>query len=165
MKYNFVGYGSLMSHKSLEKTVENKHFKPVIVKGYKRVFNIIEAGDVLNLKKNKNSRFNGVLFRVNEKELKKIRRREKGYSLEQTWAYNFLNGKKLCKCFIVIDHLFFIDKRRRKPNKGYFVLCREAAYHISKKFGEYWDNTTYISTGEKVSSWIKRNKEYNTINT
>lgn len=55
MKYNIIGYGSLISHKSLSKTIPDKHFTPVIVKGYERIFDLaVKKGscpDVLNLKK------------------------------------------------------------------------------------------------------------------
>ena len=50
-----IGYGSLISHNSLKETINNKHFKPVIIKGYKRIFDIYvkknENSDILNLEK------------------------------------------------------------------------------------------------------------------
>src|SRR3989344_3087912 len=126
-----------MSHKSLRKTIPDKHFSPVIVKGYKRIFNLSGGGhhpsDYLNLKKSKNSRFNGVLFQLNDSDLLKIKRREPEYNLEETWAYDFLTGKKLCKCYIVVDYIVSIDRMKKKPNKHYFTLCRESAYHISRQ--------------------------------
>ena len=168
MKYAFVGYGSLMSHKSLKQTISNKKFKPAIIKDYKRIFNLNEYKtkdpDILNVKKSKKAFFNGVLFYVDEKELKRVKKRESEYELESVYAYDFRTGKRLCKCFIVIDHYLFIDHNKKSPNKNYFKLCREAAYHISRKFGKMWDDTTYVSNCEKVSEWIKNNENYNTIN-
>ena len=167
MKYNFVAYGSLMSHQSLRQSIPDKHFSPVIVKNYKRIFNLAteksKYPDVLNIVKSKDSKFNGVLFQLNKKELKKVKEREPEYNLEETYAYDFLTGKRLCKCLVVIDRYIAIDKKH-KPNKKYFTLCREAAYHISREFGEFWDNTTYTSTGKKISEWVKYNKDYDTIN-
>ena len=167
MKRMVVGYGSLMSHQSLRETIPDKHFTPVIVKGYKRVFNLAIMGgkdpDVLNLEKSPNEEFNGVMFEVNDKELREFKKREEAYNLEETWAYDFLTGKKLCNCLIDIDYIVAIDKRHRKPNKDYFILCRESAYHISREFGKYWDSTTYTSDGERISSWLKKNKEYDTV--
>jgi cation transport regulator ChaC len=167
MKYNIVGYGSLISHKSLNQTIPPKHFTPVIVKGYKRIFNLLDDRvpyhDILNLTKSKSSQFNGVMFQVDLKELRRIKKREYEYNLEQTWAYDFLTGKKLCKCLIVIDQVLAIDNKGRTPNRSYLRLCREAAYHISKEFGEYWDSTTFTASGKKIKDWIKTHKEYNTI--
>src|SRR3989344_8780702 len=128
MKYAFVAYGSLMSHKYLRKTISNKKFRPVIIKGYKRVFNVIDyktdGFDVLNLRKSKNNYFNGVLFHLNKKELRKIRIREYNYELQEVNAYDFSTRKKIEKCFIVIDHYLFLDKKGEKPHKYYFTLCR-----------------------------------------
>lgn len=103
------------------------------------------------------------MFQVNEKELKELKLRGIHYNLEETWAYDFFTDKKLCKCFVVIDYFFDLDKQCKKPNKKYFKLCREAAYHISREFGKYWDNTTFASDGKKISRWIKENPEYDTI--
>lgn len=167
MEYNLVGYGSLISHNSLRETINNKHFKPVFIKGYKRIFDITaEKGknsDVLNLEKSKNSALNAVLFKVNEKELEKIKKRENWYNLETTKAYDFNSKKALGNCFIVIDYSIRIDKKNKLPSKKYFILCREAAYHISKSFGQLWDKTTFIADNERVSNWIKTHKDYDTI--
>ena len=167
MEYNIIGYGSLLSHKSLKDTISNKHFKPVIIKGYKRIFNIAikqnENFDELNLEKSKNSKLNGVMFKVNEKELEKIKQRESEYNLEETEAYYFKTNKKLGKSLIVIDYFLKIDSKNKLPSKSYFILCREAAYHLSKKFGQYWDKTTFISDNERVDKWIKKHKEYNSF--
>lgn len=160
----FFAYGSLMSHKSLKKTIQNKRYKQAIIKNCKRIFNIKERRfDVLNLLKSRNSMVNGVLFKLNKSELKKIKKRESGYNLEQTWAYDFKTRKKLCTCFLVIDYHVCIDQSKNKPSKDYFILCREAAYHISKKFGKMWDDTTYTSDGKSISEWIKLHKEYDTL--
>ena len=162
--YHFVGYGSLISHDSLKDTIKDKKFTPVIVKGYKRIFNLsINGKDILNLKKSPKSKFNGIIFSVNEKEFKKIKLREEEYNLEETEVYDFKTNKKIGKAFICIDYFLEIDHRKRLPNKSYFILCREAAYHLSKDFGKFWDNTTLISDNEKVSNWIKKHKEYNIL--
>src|SRR3989344_1219210 len=167
MEYNMIGYGSLISHNSLKETINNKHFKPVIIKGYKRIFDIYvkknENSDILNLEKSKNSELNGVMFKVNELELKEIKKRENLYNFETTKAYDFGNKKIIGDCFIVVDYSIKIDKKNKLPSKNYFILCREAAYHINKKFGEYWDKTTFTSDNEKVSEWIKNHKEYHTL--
>ena len=162
MKYKIVGYGSIMSHKSLRETVPDKRFEPVIVKGYKRIFDIVQhKSDVLNLEKSKGHSFNGVMFTVNAEQLKELKKRESGYNLEKVWAYAFPSNKRLYQCSLFVDHCVAIDKQHLKPQNGYFKLCREAAYHISKDFGKMWDDTTYVSNGRTVASWIKKNKTYN----
>lgn len=167
MKYNFVGYGSLLSHKSLKKSIEDKNFTPVIIKGYKRIFNIStrngQNSDILNIVKSRNHNFNGVLFKVDEKELKNLKIREDEYNLEKTSIYSFKTQKKIGKGFFVIDYYVDIDKNKKLPSRSYFIMCRNAAYKISREFGRYWDRTTYISDNEKVSDWIISNKSYNSI--
>jgi hypothetical protein len=160
-----VGYGSLVSHNSLKETIKDKHFIPVIVKGYKRIFDIAqiegENSDVLNLKKSPKNEFNGVMFSVTDKELEKLKQREDGYELEQVPAYHFKTKDKLGNCFVFLDKTD-LDKSLF-PYRSYFLLCRDAAYHISKKFGKMWDETTFVSTGEKISEWLKEHKEYDDI--
>jgi len=167
MIYNIVGYGSLISHQSLKETIKDKKFISVIVKGYKRVFNLeIENDkdhDMLNVFKHPGSTFNGVLFKVNEKELDKIKEREAEYNLEKTKCYDFKTKKSLGECYVVADYLVSIDKKGLLPDKKYFILCREAAYSISYEFGKYWDKTTFTAKLEKISEWILKNNKYNTI--
>ncbi|OIO80117.1 hypothetical protein AUJ84_04585 [Candidatus Pacearchaeota archaeon CG1_02_32_132] len=164
--YNVVGYGSLISHSSFKEDYSDKKFKPVIVNGYKRIFNILEENkglDVLNILESKKNKFNGVLFKLNEKELKKLKEREDWYNIEEAEYYDFETKKKIGKGLLFIDHLILIDKHKKKPDKKYFILCREAAYHLKKEFGKMWDETTYTSAGEKISEWIKNNASYDTL--
>ena len=164
MKYKVVGYGSIISHKSLRETVPDKHFEPVIIRGYKRVFDMVQhKSGVLNLEKSKNHFFNGVMFTVDAEQLKKLKKRESGYSLEKAWAHKFPSNERLYECELFVDYDKGIDKQHLRPQKGYFKLCREAAYHISKDFGKMWDSTTYLSNGQKVTSWIKHNKAYDSL--
>lgn len=166
MNYNFIGYGSLMSHRSLRETIPDRKFKLVLVKGYKRVFNLLgdeNKKDFLNIIKNRGSLFNGVMFKVNESELRKVKEREDDYNLDKTTAYDFLTRKKIGECFMVSDFLVGIDRKGLLPDKRYFVLCREAAYHINYNFGRFWDKTTFTSKGERISDWIKKNKEFDTL--
>lgn len=167
VKYKFVGYGSLLSHKSFHAAATNtKILGPVIVKGYKRIFDISEDGknsDVLNVIKSHGSEFNGILFEVDDKELGSLSEREDWYNFEETEYYDFKTKKKLGKALTCADHYILIDKRKELPDKKYFILCREAAYQISNEFGKMWDETTFVASGEKVSDWIKRHKSYDTI--
>lgn len=169
-KYYVIAYGSLVSHKSIRKTIPDRHFTSVVIKGYKRIFNLSVSDsksdkdpDYLNIKKSRNLSFNGVLFQVNEKELMKLKKREIEYNIKEVWAYAFLTGKKLKKGLLFMDDFIAIDKLNKKPKKQYFILCREAAYHISREFGKYWDKTTFTSNGKNISIFLKKNKKYDTI--
>ena len=125
MIYNFVGYGSLLSHKSLKETLKDKKFKPVIVKGYKRIFDLItrrnQNSDVLNLEKSKKHFFNGVMFSTDEKELKKLCKRETEYTLEKTYAYNWGTRKKIF-CFMQRSSISPKQKIRRNVGQNNFYF-------------------------------------------
>jgi hypothetical protein len=133
-KYLMVAYGSLMSHQSIRETIPDRHFTPVIVKGYQRIFNLaVERGkcpDVLNVVKASGYTFNGLLFKVTDTELRRIKEREDECNLAETWAYDFLSGHRLSRCLVSIDVIVALDQRRRKPNKSYFILCR--ATHVNR---------------------------------
>lgn len=156
-----------MSHRSLSGTARVRKFIPVIVKGYKRVFNLVSdknaGGDILNLEQNMKYFFNGIMFEVDEDELRKIKEREDDYNFIETAAYDLKEKKKFSPCFISVDFIVGIDHKKQNPDKSYFVLCREAAYHINKEFGKLWDETTFLSNGKKVSDWIKKNIGYDTL--
>lgn len=167
MEHNFIGYGSLLNEESLSETISKKKFLPVIVKGYKRIFNLKtrehKNADVLNLKKSSSSFFNAVLFQVSDEELKKLSLREAEYNLEEVNYYDSLGGRKMGKGIVAIDFFVEIDSEKKLPSKSYFIMCRSAAYKIGKEFGKIWDDTTYIADGEKVSDWIKKNKGYDVL--
>jgi len=155
-QFNVIGYGSLISHKSLSRNIPNKHFKPVIVGGYRRIFNLAgKKSDYLNIIPSKKDKFNGVMFQVTEKELIRLKEREIEYNLEPAQAYDFKTKKPLEKCFVFTDPFIAIDNSKLPPNKHYLELCREAAYHISKEFGVFWDNTTFTAGGKKISEVLQ----------
>ncbi len=165
MEYKVVGYGSLISHNSLKEDIGDKRFKPVIVKGFKRIFDIYEGkrGDVLNLEEDKKGKFNGVMFKVDENELRKLRKREDVYGFEKKNVYDFKTRKKIGKALLFIDFFIDIDKKKKLPDKRYFILCREAVYHISKEFGRMWDKTTFVADGERVDKWIKKHGDFDSL--
>ena len=99
MEYNFIGYGSLLSEKSLMEILPRKKFVFVFIKNYKRIFNLknykSRYSDVLNLVKSKKSFFNAVMFKVNEDELRRICSREPEYNLEEVDYYNLLDPEMM----------------------------------------------------------------------
>ena len=161
VKYPIVGYGSLLSHDSLKETIKDKKFRKILVKGYKRIFNLVDGrGDVLNLEKCKGCEFNAVLFYVDDEELRMLKLREDEYNLESVDVFDFGTRKKICAAYTSIDHIVDIDSGKMLPQKGYFVLCRKAACDLGEDFGKVWDETTYLSSGERVCDWVKKHKEY-----
>lgn len=155
----FIGYGSLLNHESLRETIEDKKFKKIIVKGYKRIFDleIKKEGksDILNIIKDKKGLFNGVMFNVTEDELFRLKKREDEYNFESVDVYDFKTKKKIGKALVAIDHIVGIDRDNKKPNEHYLNLCRKGAYSIGRDFGKFWDETTYTSKNEKLSDWLK----------
>ncbi len=168
MPHNFVAYGSLMSHQSIRETIPDRHFTPVIIRGQQRIFDVSlgksSSSDVLNVRKSRMHSCNGVLFQVTDSELRSIMKREYEYNLEDAKVLDFLTGKSLGSALLVADHVIAIDTNGNgKPLKSYFMLCREAAYHISRQFGKLWDATTYLSDGTPVSKWILKHPDYDTL--
>jgi hypothetical protein len=167
MRFWLIGYGSLLNEKSFAKTLKLRPFRPVTVKGFKRVFNLaIRPGagaNVLNVLPKKNAHFNGVLFSVTEKELFVLKRREFDYNIVPCTAHDFKTGKRIRNCWVMSNELIMLDKKNRLPNKPYFIVCREGAYSISEAFGKEWDATTFTSSGTRISNWIKKRPGYDAI--
>ena len=168
MKHAFIGYGSLLDHNSLSKTIADRKFIPVIIKKYQRIFNLKDEDDsdpdVLNAIPSPTHYFNAVMFYVNNEELIKLKRREEDYNLVEADVYDFNNkNKKIGRAFLSIDEVVGLDKQNKKPDRDYFIACREAAYRVSPEFGKIWDKTTYTAGGKKITSWLRNNPDYNTI--
>ena len=163
MNFTMVGYGSLVSDNILQQASSNEKLVPVIVKGYKRVFNMDSGRDPnekqLSVTKQDGHSFNGILFSVDAEQLEKLKKREWGYTLERVMTYNFSSGKEWEECQVFAGMAAYLSSDGI-PEKDYFILCRKGAYAISEEFGKYWDQTTYTSQGETISEWIKKNKEF-----
>lgn len=79
-KYVF-GYGSLMNPQSLQRTLPGKQIeRTAMLLGYQRKFNAV-VGEYLylNIVPVKGSKVKGVLIRVSDKNLSKLKQREVGY--------------------------------------------------------------------------------------
>lgn len=166
MKIRFIGYGSLLSHESMSSTISDRKITLVIVKGFKRIFDVdldpssSKDLDVLNVEKSPNDFFNAVMIEINEEELAELKKREKHYVFEKVTAKDFITGEIYKDCFLSIDYDNDVDSGIKKPDKEYFKLCREAAYNISDEFGELFDTTTYTSDGTSVKDFLELNPNY-----
>lgn len=159
-RVKIVGYGSLISKKSLRKTLRfHSNFKEVWIHDYKRVFDLrslthlFEPWDkdiaILNVEKSPSSRFNAVIFDLSLRQFNKIIKREKTYSHIKVKYSDYRDKKIQGEAFLFVGLEQNIDKTLN-PRTHYFHICRLAAHNISDKFGKDWDKTTYLSNGVKV---------------
>lgn len=102
------GYGSIINldsaMKTLKREIPKNEFQIVTLKDYKRQWSSIEKikfeneneemdGVFLNLKKQKGEITNGVIIKINEKELNEFKKRERNYDCIQLSSSNFENLK------------------------------------------------------------------------
>lgn len=161
MQFHIIGYGSLLSAESLARTISERPGMPVIVPGYRRVFNMTTkrtpGTNVLNLRRDAGSEFNAVLFEVNQNEFRELLKREFRYNVEEAEAIDFYTRKKVGSCLIFINEHIDLDDKN-PPSPAYFDLCRKAAYEIGEDFGKAWDATTFLPQGTTVEQWVSENK-------
>lgn len=105
------GYGSLVNivsaQKSFKRELKHEDFIPVVVNGYKKVWNSIEYilfdgeeeiinGIFLNLQEDKSASTNGVLLKISDEEFEFLKLREKNYScIEITSVEDFQTDEKI----------------------------------------------------------------------
>lgn len=153
-----IGYGSLIDPASRAKTIPPREATPIIVKGYRRIFNmaILDGPEpnVLNAERQQASSFNAVTIIVNEEELELLKRRETNYDPEHTPYYDPQKGEQLGTAIIFIGKKEAKDTSERPPNSKYLKLCRKAAYSIGINFGMQWDRTTLLADGTVLADWL-----------
>jgi len=167
-----VGYGTLLNRASLATTLgpgaETKRAIPVLVEGYRRLFNLhpthyepsyhltpepLEVG-AMNVQRAPGFHFNGLAFSLSLQELEALDERERYY--ERIWAstVRFPGGEILGEAFVysaapgspwVVD-----DPTLIQPHWRDVVLARRGAYAVGRDFGELFDATTYLADGETL---------------
>lgn len=168
-----VGFGTLLLKSSLGNTVgdENsskKEYIPVIVEGYKRVFNVFaehyEASHLIhendiemgaaNIKKAKGAVFNGVVFAADEEEVELLDRRERYYMRVKVNAQNYYTGEQLQEVYAYCANP---DSKSVKNSIDLLLpkwrdvdYARRGAYGIDEKFGKMYDKTTFLADGETL---------------
>lgn len=152
------GYGSLINMKYTDEISNSltRRICPVMIKGLKREFNVSTESNthkVLGIKKNVNHFCNGILFKVNEEELNKLKMREKQYYIiflninHIIFKYNqtkqFKKGDRII-CFIPLKEYIYNKKDAlNKPiSNRYFDICKEGCINISKEFYQDFIETT-----------------------
>jgi len=155
-----IGYGSLVSKSSLQKTVKNhSNFQFVWVHDYKRVFDIqspkklYEPWDtdvaVLNIEKEDGAKFNAIVFEVSVDDFHKLIEREKSYHLVKVRYNDYETDKGEGEAYMFIGIEEYIHKNIN-PNTRYFHTCHKAAHDVGKQFGEDWDKTTFLADGRSM---------------
>lgn len=168
-----VGYGTLLYRGSLGKSIgatvaESKSIVPVIVRDYKRLFNLrpeqyqsshklnaagIELG-AMNLEPSTGSSFNAVAIPVSALELEILDQRERYYRRVTAPVHDFSTGEP-----VGLGHVYAADLgsnwldrdvRQLLPRWQDIVWARTGAYAISHAFGQYYDATTYLADGETL---------------
>lgn len=168
-----VGYGTLLYRGSLGQSIgatlaESKPVVPVVVRDYKRLFNVraehyqsshklSAAGNELgamNVEPSVGSTFNAVAMRVNAEELEILDRRERYYQRLTVPVHNFTTGEVLgLGNFYAAgpeSHWLERDLSRLLPRWQDIVWARTGSYAINQAFGRYYDATTYLADGETL---------------
>ncbi len=166
-----AGFGTLLLQESFWDTVvdeKHKKFTPIIIKNYRRLFNLLpdhyEASYFLrtdgtelgaaNIEPALDAQFNGVSFRVNPNELESLDRRERYYKRSIVPYHNFETGEELGMCHVYESPLnarwLVRNTNDLLPLWRDIVYARVGAYRISKAFGEMYDATTFLADGKTL---------------
>ncbi|RXJ70075.1 gamma-glutamylcyclotransferase [Halarcobacter ebronensis] len=147
------GYGSLVNinsaQKSFKRVLKQEDFIPVVLKGFKKVWNSIEYilfedekqisnGIFLNLQKDKKSSTNGVLLHISQEEFEFLKLREKNYSCiklnsedfvglktkEKIYTFSTTNKEKIAalgdeNCFIPKNYIFLLEEGLKNYSKEF----------------------------------------------
>ncbi len=178
-KIVIVGFGTLLLQESLGDTVAGdrpKKLTPIIVKNYRRLFNLLpdhyEASNFLrtdgteigaaNIEPAEGAHFNGVCFSVVKNELENLDKRERYYKRSIVPYSDFVTGEELGMCHVYespLDARWLVrNTDDLLPLWRDIVYARVGAYRISNAFGKMYDATTYLADGK--TRMINYYKEY-----
>lgn len=169
----FVGYGTLLYRVSLGQTLGDdvaagKTMRPVIVNGYRRLFNLrpdhyessatlSEAGienGAMNVEPAPGSSFNGLAFDLTTDELARLDERERYYVRTEAVVHDFETGDELgIGCFYAAApgaQWLEFETAQLMPLWRDIVWGRTGAWAISDEFGEYFDRTTYLADAKTL---------------
>ena len=168
-----IGYGTLLYRASLERTVGRaeggvRELLPVLVHGFRRLFNMrpdhyaasdlwgrpgVENG-AMNVEPAAGVSLNAVAFRVEPEELERLDERESAYDRLLVEACDFETGVPLGRGHIYSSkpdpRWIECDPGKLLPLWRDVVWARAGAYAIGRRFGEAFDNTTYLADGETL---------------
>lgn len=165
-KINIIAYGSLMNPDSMSRTIPKRKGVPVLIKGYKRVFNLkasrpylyknLKTAEcaVLNVVKCENSFFNAIMFRVTDDELRLLKIRERSYYTKEVEVLDIRSEKKISKALLFIGRKIFRGERivddSFLPIPEYLETVKKGAFGISRSFGKMFEETTFLGDGRTI---------------
>lgn len=145
------GYGSLINinsaQKSFSRELKHEDFIPVVVNGYKKVWNSIESiifegedeisnGIFLNLQKDISSSTNGVLLKITNEEFEFLKLREKNYScIEIESVQDFITNEKIYTFMTTnVEKIATKDSLNTFIPKKYINLLEDGVLPYSSEF-------------------------------
>jgi cation transport regulator ChaC len=169
-----VGYGTLLSQESTAKTVgptaSAKPFEPVIVPGFRRLFNLrpahyrpsfhlseepIEVA-AMNVMPWEDSSFNGLAFPVSRNDLEALDERERYYQRIRVPVLAFPNRESLGEAWVYSAPLgapaVFEPDSGLRPQWEDLVMARAGAYAKGEDFGTMFDETTFLADGRTLAA-------------
>ncbi len=171
--HNVICYGSFLSKESLSRTIPSREGVPVIVKGYRRVFNLKPsrmqlykdgARDgqcaVLNVMPFEDSFINALMIEVDDDEFEKLKIRERSYYTKEVNVFDISGKDKIGKAELFIGRKLFKGERivddGFMPIPSYLETVKKAAYSISEDFGNLFEDTTFLGDGRNINDLKKR---------
>ncbi len=168
-----VGYGTLLHRGSLGQSIgrdsaTEKRALPVVVRGYRRLFNLrpthyatsfklsrnpIENG-AMNVEPAPGESFNGIAFEVTPEELEALDQRERYYRREAAPVFHFHSGAPLGEGHFYVSEpgasWIVRDIERLMPLWRDIVWARTGAYRLGEAFGRCYDETTFLADGRTL---------------
>jgi hypothetical protein len=165
-----AGYGTLLLRESLGDTVseenaDQKQFIPVIISGYKRLFNLIPDhypienrighGPIekaaANVEVAEDQSFNAIVFQAKATELDLLDQRERYYKRVTAACVEFTSGTSMGECHFYMSEpdARWIENDLSKvlPLWRDIAYARVGAYRISEAFGKMYDASTWMADG------------------
>ncbi len=166
-----AGYGTLLLKESLGDTVsqesaDQKKFIPVMIKGCKRVYNLIPdhylaenrlgRGPIEKAAANtvfaKGHSFSAIAFEVKTSELELLDKRERYYKRVSAPCFEFSSNKSLGDCYFYMSEpdarWIENDIDNLLPLWRDIVYARVGSYRISEDFGKSYDATSWMADGQ-----------------
>ncbi len=170
METCLIGYGTLLHRGSLGDSIGSsrahaKDVVPVVVEGYKRLFNLrpthyessakLDLGPIenaaMNVEEAPGFRFNGLAFPVSREELEILDRRERYYQRKSASILAFPSAEPIGQghLYSSLPDANWIERDidALMPLWRDIELARGGAYAISCDFGRLYDDTTYLADG------------------
>lgn len=164
-----VGYGTLLDRASMKKTLgssaQAKPFLPVIIPGFRRLFNLVpdhyepsfrlrkEPVEVAaaNVQVAEGGTLNGLAVPVTRQELAALDERERFYERVEVDIISFPEKKPLGRAFVYSappgSPWVRMADEALTPRWKDVRLARNGAYAVNRAFGEMYDATTFLADG------------------